>query len=433
MPFSDFQETMTLPDYFVKKCFTPAIAQEPSKNLKICVVLPSHNEPDLEKSLRSLRSCTSPKGDVEVIVVVNHPEKSVSTIAEVSEQSCCLVKEFDHKHGTPQMRFYAIKAFDLPRKSAGVGLARQIGMDEAAYRLIRCGNPNGIIACFDADATCASNYLVELEKLWEEHPKTTACSIRYAHPTAGSEYPDSVYSGIAEYELHLRYYNQASRYIGFPFSFHTIGSSMACSGNTYIRFGGMNRHQAGEDFYFLQKIIPHGNFRELNSTCVNPSPRASTRVPFGTGRAMLKYLNSPNDGIQTYALNSFLDLIPLFSQVDGFWGMDEPSIVNCVDKLPQALRDFLILNNCSSEILRAIHNTANKQSFRKRFFLWFDAFMLLKYLNYTNEMHHSKQPVTTEAVRLANLIGMQITESESSMELLNMYREWDAQEWSPTI
>lgn len=422
---------MTVPDYFIKKNFNPKISEKPSDSLLICVVIPSFNESSLDKSLLSLANCNNHIGAVEVIVVVNHPENSSVEIIEQSQKSVQLVEVFNSKCGNSKLNFHAIKAFGLPNKHAGVGLARQIGMDEAAFRLISIGNPNGIIACFDADATCADNYLEELEQLWVQNPNTTACSIRYEHPISGTEYPTEIYTGIAGYELHLRYYNQASRHIGFPFSYHTIGSSMACSANTYIKFGGMNRHKAGEDFYFLQKIIPHGNFRELNTTKIIPSPRSSTRVPFGTGRAMLKYLEDVDSGIRTYNLQSFLDLMPFFAGIDSLWEHDDKSVQLFIKNLPKPVSQFLLENDTTSAIKKVKGNTANPKSFRKRFFLWFDAFLLLKYLNYANEYHHKREPVENEAIKLGKLIGLDLSNCQSTDKLLELYREKDLEEWRP--
>jgi len=207
---------------------------------------------------------------------------------------------------------------------------------------------------------------------------------------------------------------------------------MASSAKTYIKFGGMNRHQAGEDFYFLQKIIPHGNFKELNSTCIFPSPRPSNRVPFGTGRAMLKYLGNKEEGITTYNLNSFLDLIPFFKNIGDYWDMNETQINVAIEKLPPPLTVFLNENNASAEIFRVKQNTANTKSFQKRFFLWFDAFMLLKYLNYVNEKFYTRQPVRDESIRLARLIDLPVNNA-STIELLDIYRKKDAEDWSPII
>ncbi|HPW27496.1 MAG TPA: glycosyltransferase family A protein, partial [Tenuifilaceae bacterium] len=314
--------TMEIPEYFQNKNFSPSIQELPTKKLSIVVVIPSFNEADLKDSLMALASCSKPRGDVEVIVVVNHPENSSAEVVTTSEQSLQVVAEADSCWGSSSFRFYAIKAFNLPQKQAGVGLARQIGMDEAAYRLFLAKQPGGIIACFDADATCEVNYLVELENFWAANPDIHACSIRFEHPIQGNNFPQEVYDGIAQYELHLRYYNQALRYTGFPFAFHTVGSSMACTAEAYVKFGGMNRHQAGEDFYFLQKIIPHGHFAELNTTCIYPSPRASNRVPFGTGKSMAMFLENPGNEIQTYQLESFFPLQMLFGKMQSLYQLD---------------------------------------------------------------------------------------------------------------
>jgi hypothetical protein len=195
----------------------------------------------------------------------------------------------------------------------------------------------------------------------------------------------------------------------------------------------MNRHKAGEDFYFLQKIIPHGNFRDLNTTCIYPSPRPSTRVPFGTGRAMTKYLENTRDGIKTYNLDSFLDLKKFFECVDGFWDLDSNQIQDLLDKLPRPISVFLKENDVSGAIQRVKCNTANQQSFRKRFFLWFDAFMLLKYLNNVNENYYTRELVGEESIKLAKIIGLNVKDNSTIEELLYIYRQKDLEDWNPTL
>ena len=72
------------------------------------------------------------------------------------------------------------------------------------------------------------------------------------------------------------------KYSNLPYSFHTIGSAFALTASAYTRQGGMNRRKAGEDFYFINKLIKGEIFGEINDTKVIPSPRISDRVPFGT-------------------------------------------------------------------------------------------------------------------------------------------------------
>ncbi|HDP76151.1 MAG TPA: glycosyltransferase family 2 protein [Bacteroidales bacterium] len=416
-------------NYFAKKNFSPKIDVNPSVNLGLCVVIPCFNEPNLIKSLESIAKCNLPACDVEVIVVVNFPEGSGQEVLENSNKSFNVVLEANHLWGSGRLRFHAVKAFNLPCKQAGVGYARQIGMDEAAFRLLTVGAKQGIIACFDADSQCMPNYLAELYELWMKQPKTHACSVRYEHPLTGDEFPAEVYNGIAAYELHLRYYNQASRFIGFPFAYHTVGSSMACSVEAYVKFGGMNRHQAGEDFYFLQKIIPHGYFRELDTTCVYPSPRPSNRVPFGTGRAMSKLVYS-QEPISTYRLESFLNLEPLFQNVNNFYEHSNAQTKRVIESLAQPLSDFLFQVDAIKAIENVRTNVSSPKTFKKRFFLWFDAFMLLKYMNFAAEKYYGRQPVEEQAINLLTFMGKYQTDKLNTKELLLLYREMERLEWS---
>ena len=85
---------------------------------------------------------------------------------------------------------------------------------------------------------------------------------------------------------------------------------MAVRADIYAGQGGMNKRQ-GEDFrIFLHKIIPLGQFGEINNTRVIASPRPSARVPFGTGKAVREFLD--NGRIESYPLAAFEDLKVFF-------------------------------------------------------------------------------------------------------------------------
>lgn len=416
--------------YFTRnKDFEPQLNNEIRSDLGIVVVIPSYNEPNLTPTLESLMKCIPPIASVEVLVVVNYPVDSDNEVKANALECVRLVKEANRKVNNPSFRFYPIEAYDLPKKHAGVGLARKIGMDEAAWRLMKSECENRIIACFDADSTCKEDYLTEVEKLWKRNPKTTACSIRYEHPLEGDDFDSTLYHGIAQYELHLRYYVWAGRYIGHPFSYHTIGSSMACSAEAYLRFGGMNKNKAGEDFYFLQKIIPHGEFEELSSTVVYPSPRPSYRVPFGTGRAMTKYLESEKTEYLTYSLESFLSLKAFMN--DGpneLFEANRRKVENFHGSQPESLKIFLETNDFLRAVEEINSNTSSLDSFTKRFFLWFDAFKLLKYLNFAHEEYFAKQSVLAESLKLAKLFGVVDSNfSGDTKELLQIFRQLDLQ------
>ncbi len=413
--------------YFTRNNFVARITEQPQSQLGICVVLPSFNEPNLEVALNALGKCTKPHYSVEVLVVVNYPENSSDEIKTNALECIEKIENANKMFGDKTFRFIALKAFNLPKKHAGVGLARKIGMDEAAWRLLQSECNHKIIACFDADSNCAPNYLVEIEKLWKEKPETAACSIRYEHPIAGTDFSEEVYRGIAQYELHLRYYVDAGRYINHPYSYQTVGSSMACSASTYIKYGGMNKNKAGEDFYFLQKIIPHGNFEELNSTVIIPSPRPSTRVPFGTGRAISKYLSEQQSEYLTYNFESFLSLKGFIERAPlELYTASKQNINKLFAQQPEPLKQYLQTVSFERAIEEINGNTANANSFSKRFFMWFDAFKLLKYLNFANEHYYSRKPIGSEAAKLATLLKLQIKPTSlSGNDLLKLFREFD--------
>ena len=62
--------------------------------------------------------------------------------------------------------------------------------------------------------------------------------------------------------------------------------------------------------------MDHGGFFEITSTRVIPSPRISERVPFGTGRAMLKMSELNSAHFVTYSLDSIQAVGVLFGLVE---------------------------------------------------------------------------------------------------------------------
>jgi hypothetical protein len=372
------------------------IERPPRPDLGIIVVIPCFDEIALLDSLESLRACEPPRCSVEVIVVVN---SSVTASEQALRQNrAALVEGLEWAAGKadPGFQVFFLNFPNLPEKHAGVGLARKIGMDEAARRFDDLGRPDGVIVCFDADTECDPNYLVAIEQHFREHPGTPGCSIYFEHPLSGP-YISRIYRAITLYELHLRYYVQALRFTDFPHAHHTIGSSMAVRAGVYKKQGGMNKRQAGEDFYFLHKIIPLGGFTDLATTRLIPAPRNSHRVPFGTGKAVGDFLRQ--GGLKTYPLEAFVDLRQFFGNVLrlGIEAFDQ------TEPLPPSVASFLTQKEFSAALEEMRRKYSSKRTFLKRFFQWFNGFEAMKFVHHARDKFYGEREIPAEARKLAQL------------------------------
>lgn len=402
--------------------FPPLIADAPSPELELVVVIPAREEPRLAGSLSALAGCTQPPGAVEVIVVVNGSADDPPERRERNLRCWEQAAAWSEAHSRPGRRFLPLHLPDLPPRQAGVGLARKIGMDEACRRLEQAGQRRGVIAGFDADSRCDPNYLTALHAHFRDHPETQACSIYFEHPLEGSDFPPAVYQAITAYELHLRYFIEAQRYAGFPFAHHTIGSSMAVRCDAYQQQGGMNRRRAGEDFYFLHKFTPLGHFTELTSTRVLPSPRPSHRVPFGTGRAVQKHLEGGGPRF-TYAPDTFLELRRFFRLANDLGPSLAREWAERHRSLPTAIAAFLDQIDAGRRLENIARHTASPAAFRHRFYRWFDAFQIMKFAHLARDRYYPDLPVAEAAAWLLEAKGYSPEGRKAERKLLKKYRE----------
>lgn len=392
------------------------IEDKPEKDLFLTLVIPSYNEDELCKSLQSIKDCAMPQKSVEVIVVINSSENTSSEIIQKNRNTYKNAIIFSKENSTKKLKFFILNFENLPKKFAGVGLARKIGMDEALQRFNQLDNPNGLIAGFDADALLQENYFIEIEKFFDKNPKINGVSIDFQHPIEGNDYDETIYKNIINYELHLRYFVEALRFANFPFAYHTIGSSFAVRADVYAKQGGMNRRKAGEDFYFLQKIIPLGSYGEINSTKVIPSPRTSDRVPFGTGAAISKMIENNTNDFTTYSFDAFVLLKSFFEAV--------PKMFNSFsyNNIPEILESFLKINKFESDYKKIKANSPKINIFEKRFYYWFNAFRVIKFLNFAHDNFYQRKEVKNEAIKLLKCYQPINKIPNNEKDLLILYR-----------
>jgi len=395
----------------------------PSRDLKYCIVIPCYNEDRLIVTLDSLWKCQRPGSGTEVIIVVN---SSGSDDPVVLDQNLRTIEEFEtwkSSHADPVLKFHLLHVPDLPVKHAGAGLARKTGMDTAIYRFNLLNRQDGIIISLDADCICDENYLLAIESAFKEKVQADCAILYFEHPLSGNEYPRSIYSGIIQYELHLRYHIECLRHIKYPFAHHTLGSCFAVKSGAYVRQGGMNRKKAGEDFYFLQKIFTSGYTTEINTTTVHPSPRPSMRVPFGTGPAIQKMLSSDQQVLMTYDPHPYKDLGRFLEVIPKFFRISKSEQRSLLLKMPEPVREFLFTHELEQKMAEVNRNTGNRKAFIKRFYSWFNGLMLIKYLNYCHAAYYAEMPVEKAALMLLKEKGLKPEHGTEITELLKTYRK----------
>jgi hypothetical protein len=408
------------------KAIIPDIEEPPSGLLYFIVVIPAYFEDKILNTLNSLKNTSAPAGHVEIIVVVNYSDRESEENKLFHIRSYHELKIWCKSNSTLRMRFYPMLAADLPSKHAGVGLARKVGMDQACKRFNQIGRPEGIILSFDADSKVTPSYFTAIEKNMIPFDSNNygGCIIQFEHPTEGDEFASEVYEAIIHYELHLRYYKHILQFSGFPYSYYTIGSCFGVKASFYAEQGGMNRRQAGEDFYFLNKLFPHKRFAFITDTCVYPSPRPSFRVPFGTGAAVLKIISNKEYYFQSYSPQAFFDLKVLFNSVEKIYDSATQSVEKLFVSFPETLKNFLLMSGFYEKIDEIRKNTNSFESFQKRFFLWFDGFKVVKFLNYCHQHFYSKIPVENAVKIFLEEKGNHFGFLNNS-ELLKYFRELD--------
>jgi glycosyltransferase involved in cell wall biosynthesis len=391
------------------------IESKPIIGTALIIVIPVFNEPNLLVALNSLLNSSMPDVPIEVLVVINQSESCDEKTAAQNRLTFEETNDWILANSNKRLSFY-VRHISFAKKHAGVGLARKAGMDEAVRRFEAIGNDKGIILCYDADCTCSRNYLSAVYHFFTDK-ELNGASIYYEHKTDHLSGTDK--EGIVQYELHLRYYANGLRKAGYPYAFHTVGSSMAVRADIYKKAGGMNRRKAGEDFHFLHKVIPFGNFDEINSTSVYPSARISTRVPFGTGKAMEDWNNQNKPYFESYHPRIFIELALFLKRVPNFYRCT--NLDNEIQELPSTIQAYLIDENFI-EVLNGISKQSNNlKTFIHRWFAWFNGLRTLHLVHYLRDNRYPSISIVEAAKQLI------VSKKSTAEELLKEYRLLDKQ------
>ena len=362
------------------------ITTTPPKELGMSVIIPVCDEAELIRTIESLASCYPPALKAEVLLVINESEDASAAVRLQNEATVSEIAHWKENHPDCFFAVHVLRPGAFPRKHAGAGLARKTGMDEAIRRFACCDNPEGILISLDADTLVARNYFSEIQQIFQSPANPVGATICFQHRIEEIQ-DERQREGMRLYESYLHYYKQALQFTGYPNAIYTIGSAFAVRADAYVKQGGMSKRQAGEDFYFLHKLTGLGAIAEIHSTGVYPSARLSNRVPFGTGPSLQKWVDGDESLRKAYSFRAFADLKTFFTLVPAWFDAEPVELFN----LSEPIRQFLQADNFSNALAEIRGNSAGFSAFEKRFFRYFNAFKILKFLNFTHPSFYTFQ------------------------------------------
>ncbi len=215
------------------------------------------------------------------------------------------------------------------------------------------------------------------------------------------------------------------QWCGYPHSIHTVGSSFAVKASSYVKQGGMNRRQAGEDFHFLHKMVLLGEYGTVKDATVYPAARISHRVPFGTGAALKKWEEGDRELYSTYALNSFDTLRPLFRNPGLFFNADRVTWLELIEPVDPVLQNYLVQTETLNRLDELKKNCSDLKMFTRRFYHLVNAFWIIQYLNLSESRDGGKGILVEEASKLLTKLEVATSGDMNARDLLEIYRELD--------
>ncbi len=360
---------------------------DPNNGIDISIVIPVLNEyQNIDKIFSSLiNSDPEYHKNTLVIFVINNTDSASIEIIENNQNTLRFLRDkLNTHHETTNLNFGLVDAaspgLELPIKDGGVGYARKIGMDLAIQTFCEKDFEKKIIVCLDADCTVDKNYITKIYEAFKNG--LTAGYVDFEHPIAGN---NEEQKAIICYEIFLRYYVLGLQYAESPFAFHTIGSTMICNAESYIRVQGMNKRKAAEDFYFMEKLAKVTEIKKISGTKIYPSGRPSNRVPFGTGQRVNRFLQRIQNEYVLYSPKSF-HILKLWNML--FFKsekLDASEILAGAGKINYYLQKFLIDNSFEKQWKNIMdHSNSASQLYKQKKF-WFDGFKTLKLIHYLRD------------------------------------------------
>ena len=357
------------------------------------VVIPVFDENEsIGRTLSALKSALQHAPEpVAVVLVLNEPaDCSVQAQAADRELLTSLQKndgKYDGGLSIGRELFYInLLDSEIKEKFRTVGNARKVGFDSViAQSDGKVTDKKSWLFSLDADTLMDENYLSCALAWAQSHPQAAGAVFAFNHRCESPE--PAVNIAAMRYEIFLLDYAVKLRSCGSAYGFWTIGSAFMCNAADYMRCGGMRRHAAGEDFYFLQALRKVGAVEIIPDCWVYPAGRLSGRVPFGTGPAIAGQLAGKD--IELYAAESF-ELLRKFFHQAAVSSYDQ--LANGVMELAtDHLQKFFNELNFAEIWQRIVRNTPkNHAALHQALHIYCDGFFILKFCHWLEDKYPQK-------------------------------------------
>ena len=357
------------------------------KKYKNIIVIPAIQEKEnIQRLLDSLLSNDKKYLEKSFFVfVVNNLKSSEAEVKEDNRKSLELLRNIIFGKNNSTINIGLVDAsssgLELPEKDGGVGLARKIGMDLALTQFDYSNSGKNILICLDADCTVSGNYLESIIQSFKQQ-NIQAAYVQYEHILPDSE---NEKLAIICYEIFLRYYVLGLQHADSPFAFPTIGSTMICDDESYVKIGGMNKKKAAEDFYFMEKLGKITEIKKINDAKVYPSSRGSWRVPFGTGQRVNRFFAKTHQEYFLYDPKSFGVLKSWLKIYNSKEIYDAEHYLKSAAAIHKSLYDFLVQNSFADNWNKILVNSKSDEQKQKQKQIWFDGFRTLKLIHYLRD------------------------------------------------
>ncbi len=367
-----------------------------TQSFKHCLIIPAYNES--HQFIFSLLSKLDNKKweSTLIIIIVNQPDNDNDvtkntffwdglhqlTLKNNLQQSTYnsakdIFLKFDHKSSSSSIVLldFFRQSRKLPRKK-GVGLARKIGCDFACLLSQQKRVILNWLHTSDADTSLPDDYFQQTAAL--DTKSTSAAVYDFAHRGEKNKITESTQL----YEESISYYVDGLRYAKSPYAYHTLGSCIAVSIESYTLVRGFTKRAGGEDFYCLNKLAKVGEIKQLKGNKLSIATRESNRVPFGTGPAVAQIMENAESQSTLLSYNplvflelknlllSFENLFDYKHKSDAWLGQQSKETQNAL----QSLHINILFDHINLQI-------SERRLCMVHIHQWFDAFKTLRFIH----------------------------------------------------